>query len=453
MLSFIPNHQEHCMIPTYPTNNIPAPNAESLLQFLYTRQDYGANISGDDERVVLGVRIPQENNILPYECVPVSGLIPACREIRVAHPTADCYICKSLQKSAGTWRAANAKTFTFLSVDIDAHTYAKNLTSEEMLSLCKNAAEYVCFALGDEAGLPTPNAVSYSGRGFHLFWAIHPVDAQYREEVCEVSTYLGNAADKLLHSSNLYRHLYNDTQYAKRPSGLMRIPETVNTKSGTLGCCQLHHTQRIDIFSLLDRIKDCGGTATPSLSSAKPTSTDVKDLSSQEYDPEHTRSVGLSRFFALKRLATMRNGIAPGLRHIFLLIYFCSCLMAGMDGKQAEEEALKMNSEFPKPLNPMDVKNSLSSARKQKYSFRTSNIIRELKISPAELREIHLHPFSKTNAEKNAARGKRSRLRREEKLRRYREAFEACSGHIAAAARRANCSYNTMKKYAQFFKN
>ena len=64
MLSFIPNHQEHCMIPAYPTNNIPAPNAEVLLQFLYTRQDYGANISGDDERVVLGVRITKENNIM-----------------------------------------------------------------------------------------------------------------------------------------------------------------------------------------------------------------------------------------------------------------------------------------------------------------------------------------------------------------------------------------------------
>lgn len=453
MLSFIPSDQERSMIPAYPTNNIPAHNAELLLQFLYTRQDDGANISDGDERVVLGVRSPQESKILPYKCVPVSALIPACRELRVAHPTADCYICKSLQKSAGTWQAANAKAFTFLSVDIDAHTHAQNLTSEEMLSLCKNAAEYVCFALGDEAGLPTPNAVSYSGRGFHLFWAIRPVDAQYREEVCEVSAYLGSAADKLLRSSYLYRHLSNDTQYAKRPPGLMRIPETVNTKSGTLGCCQLHHTQRIDIFSLLDRIKDCGGAAAPSIPTAKPTSTDTKALSIQEYDPEYTRSVGQSRVFALKRLAAMRNGIAPGLRHIFLLIYFCSCLMAGMDSKQAEEETLKMNSGFPKPLKSQDVKSSLSSARKQKYSFSTRNIIRELKISPAELRQIHLHPFSNTNAEKNAARSERNRLRREERIRHYKEAFGACNGSISAAATQANCSYNTMRKYAQFFKN
>lgn len=93
------------------------------------------------------------------------------------------------------------------------------------------------------------------------------------------------------------------------------------------------------------------------------------------------------------------------------------------------------------------------SARKQKYSFSTRNIIRELKISPAELRQIHLHPFGKTNAEKNAARSERNRLLREERIRHYKEAFAACNGSISAAATQANCSYNTMRKYAQFFKN
>ena len=73
---------------------------------------------------------------------------------------ADYYITK-----AQTWDSSKLFAVNAIWVDIDAHEGTPSFTET------KRACTLLIHALPELAGIPVPNIIVYTGRGFHLVWA------------------------------------------------------------------------------------------------------------------------------------------------------------------------------------------------------------------------------------------------------------------------------------------
>jgi len=72
----------------------------------------------------------------------------------------DYYYGKAQTSNAGTWDNENSFAYNAIYVDIDAHASALTIPDSTLINA-------LCYALPDK-GIPSPNMVESSGRGYHL---------------------------------------------------------------------------------------------------------------------------------------------------------------------------------------------------------------------------------------------------------------------------------------------
>jgi hypothetical protein len=326
----------------------------------------------------------------------------------------DYYYGKAQHTGHSTWGTEGAFAYNALYVDIDAHGTAVTPT--------KNLLENLLYALPD-TGVPVPNIVETSGRGYHLVWLIEQVSAQLERLVKAVSEHFSNTVKDLLYVIGSVG-CQVDTGYSSNVAGLTRIPGTYNTAAGAYAEYRLLNSDRLDVPKAYDSIP-----ARKGYRSTRPTT--------------YTANIGEKRVDALIKLSNIRH-IQVGQRDLYCLHLFSAAQMAGMSNEAALECVQLVNATFDTPLSQKEVKRCLSTAARKHYKYSNARIIADLDITVDEQNDIGLHS-GKMNRDTNKARNDRVAARRRNRNRAIMH-LHLLGLSPSAIAKQVGNAYNTVRK-------
>ena len=337
----------------------------------------------------------------------------------------DYYYGKAQHTSTGTWGAENLFVHNAIYVDIDAHDDLPTIAGESLTSA-------LCYALPVNKGIPTPNIIEDSGRGYHLVWLIGQVAAKLDWMVRAVSQHFAQAVQDLLKELHIQGYSV-DMGYSSNISGLTRIPGTYNTAAKAYSTCQMVHAIRMDLPKMYDTIS-------------------AHTQSHKSYHGVSTRSeaVGQQRVAALLRLAAIRP-IQAGYRDYYCLYLFSAAQMAGMDNQKALDLCKAASASFGEPLSDRKIERYLSTAAKKRYKFKAQRIIDDLGITAAEQNAIGLKA---KNIERDTNRARKSRTAARKRIRnRVIMRLHLLGFPISSIVEKVGHAYNTVRKVVEDYKN
>src|SRR5699024_9992573 len=101
------------------------------------------------------------------------------------------------------------------------------------------------------------NTIVFTGRGFHLWWAIEQVSASRAWIYDYICNFFIESVQKvlLLMAPHLKVHVHLDRGPSSNKSGVFRLPGTYNPDAGVYGCYKIYHERRLDILSLHKYLK------------------------------------------------------------------------------------------------------------------------------------------------------------------------------------------------------
>lgn len=335
----------------------------------------------------------------------------------------DYYYGKAQTSNAGTWDSENSFAYNAIYVDIDAHTSSLTIPDFTLINA-------LCYALPDK-GIPSPNMLESSGRGYHLVWTIEQVSAALGWMVRSVSAHFAALVQESL--DELHAQGYSvDMGYSSNICGLTRIPGTYNVAAKAYSSFQKIHGIRMDLPKIYDTIS--ARTQNRKFAHATFSGTEV---------------IGQRRVDALLRLSSIRS-IQEGYRDVFSLHLFSAAQMAGMTTQNAIDLCKEINSSFDDPLPNRKIEQYLSTAAKKQYKFRTQRIIDDLGITAAELSSIGLkqNPNRDSNRARNARNAEKKRNRDRAIMRLHLSGFSPSS-----IAEKVGHAYNTIRKVIETYKD
>ena len=158
------------------------------------------------------------------------------------------YITKAQFSKAQTWDSRNLFAINAIWIDVDAHSKTPSFAEAERVH------SLLIHALPELAGIPVPNIIIYSGRGFHLIWLIEQCAAKLTFMHRTVSAYYGEVIRDLIAGFKLTKYSV-DGSYGANVSGLTRIPGTFNTHSSTYCTYEIILRQRDGRFKALSSVR------------------------------------------------------------------------------------------------------------------------------------------------------------------------------------------------------
>ena len=340
---------------------------------------------------------------------------------------ADYYLTKAQFKAAQTWDGGELFALNAIWVDIDAHGETPSFAeAERMRSL-------LIHALPELAGIPVPNIMIYSGRGFHLVWLIEQCAAKLTFMHRTVSAYYGEVIRDLIAGFKLTKYSV-DGSYGANIAGLTRIPGTFNTHSNTYCTYEIIHRRRILLTEQYDTAEYRSGKGA------------VISKRCCQFAPSAVQAAGELRVNALLKLLELRTNW-EGYREYFLLILFSACQMAGYPKEEALRLALKANTQLKPALSEREVQSLLSTAVKKHYKMGNTYIVDTLDITADEQTAIGISvmPTGATKRGKNQARDEKIAAKWRKENRAIMR-FHILGWSIGAIAKKVNRCYNTVKK-------
>lgn len=340
---------------------------------------------------------------------------------------ADYYITKAQFSKAQTWDSRNLFAINAIWIDVDAHSETPSFAeAERMRSL-------LIHALPELAGIPVPNIIIYSGRGFHLVWLIEQCAAELTFMHRAVSAYYGEVIRDLIAGFKLTKYSV-DGSYSANIAGLTRIPGTFNTYSSTYCTYEIIHRRRILLTEQYDTAEYRSGKGA------------VISKRCCQFAPSAVQAAGELRVNALLKLLKLRTNW-EGYRDYFLLILFSACQMAGYSNEEALRLALKANTQLKPALSEREVQSLLSTAVKKHYKMKNAYIITALDLTADEQTAIGISvvPTGAKKRGKNQARDARTAAKRRKENRAIMR-FHILGWSIGAIAKKVNRCYNTVKK-------
>ena len=340
---------------------------------------------------------------------------------------ADYYITKAQFSKAQTWDSRNLFAINAIWIDVDAHSETPSFAeAERMRSL-------LIHALPELAGIPVPNIIIYSGRGFHLVWLIEQCAAELTFMHRAVSAYYGEVIRDLIAGFKLTKYSV-DGSYSANIAGLTRIPGTFNTYSSTYCTYEIIHRRRILLTEQYDTAEYRSGKGA------------VISKRCCQFAPSAVQAAGELRVNALLKLLKLRTNW-EGYRDYFLLILFSACQMAGYSNEEALRLALKANTQLKPALSEREVQSLLSTAVKKHYKMKNAYIITTLDLTADEQTAIGISvmPTGEAKRSKNQARDEKIAAKRRKENRTIMR-FHILGWSIGAIAKKVNRCYNTVKK-------
>ena len=340
---------------------------------------------------------------------------------------ADYYLTKAQFKAAQTWDGGELFALNAIWVDIDAHGETPSFAEAERVH------SLLIHALPELAGIPVPNIIIYSGRGFHLVWLIEQCAAKLTFMHRAVSAYYGEVIRDLIAGFKITKYSV-DGSYGANVSGLTRIPGTFNTHSNTYCTYEIIHRRRILLTEQYDTVEYRSGKGT------------VDSKRCCQFASSAVQAAGLQRVNALLKLLELRTNW-EGYRDYFLLILFSACQMSGYSDEDALRLTLEANSEFEHPLPEREVRSLLSTAMKKHYKMKNTYIITALDLTADEQIAIGISvmPTGATKRGKNQARDEKIAAKRRKENRTIMR-FHILGWSIGTIAKKVNRCYNTIKK-------
>ena len=340
---------------------------------------------------------------------------------------ADYYITKAQFSKAQTWDSRNLFAINAIWIDVDAHSKTPSFAEAERVH------SLLIHALPELAGIPVPNIIIYSGRGFHLVWLIEQCAAKLTFMHRTVSAYYGEVIRGLIAGFKLTKYSV-DGRYGANVSGLTRIPGTFNTHSSTYCTYEIIHRRRILLTEQYDTAEYRSGKGT------------VNSKRCCQFAPSAVQAAGLQRVNALLKLLELRTNW-EGYRDYFLLILFSACQMSGYSDEDALRLTLEANSEFEHPLPEREARSLLSTAIKKRYKMGNTYIIDILGLTADEQTAIGISamPTGAKKRGKNQARDERTAAKLKVENRRIM-CMHILGNSIASIAKIVGRCYNTIKK-------
>lgn len=332
----------------------------------------------------------------------------------------DYYFCKAQHTDTGTWGADNIFAYNAIYVDIDAHGIADTAAGRSLI-------DTICYALPD-MGIPSPNIIEDSGRGYHLVWLIYQVSAKLGWMVKKVSEHFAEVIASLIAERDAQGYSV-DLGYSSNITGLTRIPGTYNTASGTYATYRMVHDVPMDLPKMYDTI------------AVKPPHRTTRRISK-------TEAYGKHRVEALLHFADI-HPIEEGYRDLYCLHLFCACQMAGMDNQKALEQVKVASARFVTPLDSRKIERYLSAAARKHYKFTNLRIIHDLNISAEEQAAIGLVPSKRDS---NRARAARAAAKKRNRNRAIMRLF-LLGKSISCIANKVGNAYNTVRKVIMDYKD
>lgn len=340
---------------------------------------------------------------------------------------ADYYLTKAQFKAAQTWDGGELFALNAIWVDIDAHGETPSFAeAERMRSL-------LIHALPELAGIPVPNIMIYSGRGFHLVWLIEQCAAKLTFMHRTVSAYYGEVIRDLIAGFKLTKYSV-DGSYGANIAGLTRIPGTFNTHSNTYCTYEIIHRRRILLTEQYDTAEYRSGKGA------------VISKRCCQFAPSAVQAAGELRVNALLKLLELRTSW-EGYRDYFLLILFSAYQMAGYSNEDSVRLTLEANTELEPSLSEREARSLLSTAMKKHYKMKNTYIITALDLTADEQIAIGISvmPTGATKRGKNQARDEKIAAKRRKENRAIMR-FHILGWSIGAIAKKVNRCYNTVKK-------
>ena len=341
---------------------------------------------------------------------------------------ADYYITKAQFSETQTWDSNKLFAVNAVWVDIDAHEGTPSFAeAERMRSL-------LIHALPELAGIPIPNLIVYSGRGFHLVWLIEQCAAKLAFMHRAISAYYGEAIQNLLAGLKFAKYYSVDTGYCANIAGLTRIPGTLNTHSNTYCTYEIIHRQRILLTEQYDTVEYHSSKGA------------VSSKHCCHFPSSAVQAAGARRVNALLKLIELRKDWV-GYRDYFLLVLFSAYQMAGYSDEAALLLALEANSKFELPLSEREVRSLLSTAMKKHYKMGNTYIVDALDLTADEQVAIGIFtmPTGVAKRDKNQARDERTAAKRRAENRKIMRLHLLGNSTVSIAKRVGRC-YNTIKK-------
>jgi len=315
--------------------------------------------------------------------------------------------------------------------------------------------------------LPTPNYITFSGRGLVLVWLIEPVSAK-----------------ELPLWKTLERHFYEQLKYlgsdpaSTDPARIFRLAGSTSSKNGNTVRMDVRHHYRYNLDDLafdylpelpekkqpLEKLTNKGNTI-------KPTSTKSKPKNSGQIKRFfNLHNLHYHRLLDLVKLVELRKGnIEIGIREItcFLYRYWTCCYKS--DSKEALEDTLSFNDTFLLPLDDEEVIQATKSAEKawrnlhdeeailrarekgfkaNGYNYTNNKIIELLKITADEQKELSTIISREEKYRRNNA--KRANKRRENgilTIREYQQQRKASASDKAQSLRDLLIMYPKASNY------
>ncbi len=256
------------------------------------------------------------------------------------------------------------------------------------------SAETIIEIIGNEEDLPPWNIWTNSGRGIYLIWLLN-INPNSERFVGDIEIYRWNSIKRKL--CEILRK-YGADSNGNAPSGILRFPESINTKSNS--DVQYHIVDEFYRYTLEQLANQLGvvferevfkQTKRIQKSFPKKIVTDRKPKKGKSGFSQF--SLQTARLKDLWKLNQLRNGIEEGKREqsLFLFsncvhqIYRLTCKPIVQEDFYARLQ--RFNNQFRAPLPDYEVKKFITK-RKEPYPHRNKTIIENLGISREEMEHM-----------------------------------------------------------------
>ena len=223
-------------------------------------------------------------------------------------------------------------------IDIDHKTGTEPIDQFEVVGAVEQLVE--------EKKIPQPTEYINSGRGIHIYWDINNCHIMLLDLWEKIENYLFNTIKELERS---IKNISVDSR-VKDPTRLLRLPNTINSKSNSK--CYSMLKNEGNIYNIFDLKK----------AYIKVNKQYKKNKSKITYLPtKNLYTLNMSRIEDFKHIVSLRNGDIKGYRNTLIMLYSYHYRLVN---EVTVEELIKVTKEFNKSFRePYKVKELISVCR------------------------------------------------------------------------------------------
>lgn len=336
----------------------------------------------DSDHIFL-VELDREKNCVSQQALPPQGL-SALLSGTTFHPTHHYYISANAFRAEGKRTTADLQTLNAIAVDIDCHNGTIPAAHRDFR--LDYLAHLLTHDLSDDI-LPLLNIIVRSGRGLQVWWLLHPIAAdedavrRWKQAAASISNALSHALhsnDFILDDMYTLRGLDVDVNASVQPSGDYRLPGSINPNTGAEVGAEVLASERYSIHDF----------------DAIPSPASILTSTAARHTPAENQNIVKWSEHMLKKVEALQKHreALPGdeLRNNFCFVFFCLLKNLPIPDQEIEQRLLTFNQGFVQPMTDVELRSSLSSARKRHYRLPLARIISLLEINDAEAAAIGL---------------------------------------------------------------